>query len=85
MSCWKSRFVFIQQSLLVMDANWLCQMLMHLLGSKHIQMKSYYSTANGIIEQFYQQLKASLETYPKPDRWVNALPMVHPGMCNALK
>ena len=59
--------------------------LMQLLGSKCIRTTSYHPIANGLIERFHRQLKASLKSHPNPTRWTDSLPMVLLGIRTALK
>ena len=59
--------------------------LMQLLGSKRIRTTAYHPIANGIVERFHRQLKASLKCYLNPSHWTEALPMVLFGIRTALK
>ena len=59
--------------------------LMQLLGSKRIRTTAYHPIANGIVERFHRQLKASLKCYLNPSHWTEALPMVLLGIRTALK
>lgn len=59
--------------------------LMILLGSHRIRTTSYHPIANGIVERFHRQLKASLKSSPTPTHWVSSLPMVLLGIRTALK
>ena len=45
----------------------------------------YHPIANGLIERFHRQLKASLKAQPNPTRWTDALPLVMLGIRTALK
>ena len=47
----------------------LFQELLNLLGSKRTRTTAYHPAANGIVERFHRQLKASLKSQPDPDRW----------------
>ena len=59
--------------------------LMQLLGSNRIRTTSYHPIANGLIERFHRQLKASLKSHPNPTHWTDSLPMVLLGIRTALK
>ena len=59
--------------------------LMHLLGCKRIRTTAYHPIANGIIERFHRQLKASLKAQVSPTHWVDSLPLVLLGIRAALK
>lgn len=59
--------------------------LMILLGSHRIRTTSYHPIANGIVERFHRQLKASLKSSPTPTHWVSSLPMVLLGIRTGLK
>ena len=59
--------------------------LMCLLGAKRIRTTSYHPIANGLIERFHRQLKASLKAQANPTRWTDVLPMVLLGIRTALK
>ena len=47
--------------------------LTELLGSKRIRTTAYHPSANGLIEQFHRQLKASLKAR-QPTLWVLITP-----------
>lgn len=57
--------------------------LSHLLGCKHIRITSYHPAANGMIERFHRQLKASLKAYSDPNRWMEYFPFVLLGLTPA--
>ena len=59
--------------------------LTQLLGSKRIRTTSYHPIANGLVERFHRQLKASLKSQPEPTRWVESLPLVLLGIRTAYK
>ena len=59
--------------------------LMTLLGVHCIRTTSYHPIANGMVERFYQQLKASLKSSPTPTQWVDGLHMVLLGIHTSLK
>ena len=59
--------------------------LMHLLGCKRIRTTAYHPIANGIIERFHRQLKASLKAQVSPTHWADSLPLVLLGIRAALK
>ena len=58
---------------------------MELLGSKRIRSTAYHPSANGLIERFHHQLKASLKAQLQPTLWVDAFPLVLLGIRTALK
>ena len=58
----------------------LFQQLGQLLGSKRIRTTAYHPIANGLIERFHRQLKASLKAHLNPDHWVDLLPFVLLGI-----
>ena len=41
---------------------------------------AYHPSANGLIERFHRQLKASLKAQLQPTSWVDALPLVLLGI-----
>ena len=59
--------------------------LSNLLGTKHLRTTAYHPIANGLVERFHRQLKASLKAYPHPERWTEALPLVLLGIRTSLK
>ena len=59
--------------------------LMKLLGIKRIRTTAYHPIANGIIERFHRQLKASIKSLPLPTDWVDGLPLILLGIRTALK
>ena len=56
-----------------------------LLGSKHIHTTAYHPAANGLVERFHRQLKASLKAHSDPTKWTENLPLVLLGIRTALK
>ncbi|KAK3752991.1 hypothetical protein QZH41_016305 [Actinostola sp. cb2023] len=56
-----------------------------LLGTKHIRTTAYHPIANGIIERFHRQLKASLKAKGNARTWVDSLPLVLLGKRSAYK
>ena len=58
---------------------------MQLLGSTRIRTTAYHPAANGLIERFHRQLKASLKACPDPTHWVDSLPLVLLGVRTAVK
>ena len=63
----------------------LWQQLMQLLGSKCIRTTSYHPIANGLIERFHCQHKASLKCSSNSIRWTDSLPLVLLGIRTAVK
>ena len=62
----------------------LWQQLMQLLGSKRIRTTSYHPIANGLIERFHRQLKASLKCGSNSIKWTDSLPLVLLGIRTAV-
>ena len=63
----------------------LFQELLNLLGSNRTRTTAYHPAANGIVERFHRQLKASLKSQPDPDRWYEYLPLVLLGIRTTVK
>ena len=59
--------------------------LMELLGPQRICATAYHPSANGLIEWFHYQLKASLKTHRQPTHWADALSIVLLGIRTTLK
>ena len=59
--------------------------LMLLLGSTCIRTTAYHPCANGMVERFHCQLKASLKSCPPTVRWMDSLPLILLGIHVALK
>ena len=59
--------------------------LIQLLGSKRIRTTSYHPIANGIIERFHRQLKASMKAQSDPTHWAESLPLILLGIRSAYK
>ena len=56
-----------------------------LLGVHRIRTTSYHPIANGMVEHFHRQLKASLKSSPTLTQWVDSLSMVLLRICTLLK
>ena len=63
----------------------LWQQLMCLLGPNRIRTMAYHPSANGLVERFHHQLKASLMFVTPSTQWVEALPMVLLGIWTCVK
>lgn len=63
----------------------LWQELMQLLGSTRCRTTAYHPSANGLVERFHRQLKASLIAQPDTTKWAEALPLVLLGIRSALQ
>ena len=63
----------------------LMHQLMVLLGAKRCRTTAYHPSANGLVERFHRQLKASLKAQRDPSKWTEALPLVLLGIRTALK
>ena len=59
--------------------------LMQPLGCKNLRTTSYHPVANGIIERFHRQLKASLKTHTPTVQWIESLPLGLLGIRTVLK
>ena len=59
--------------------------LMQLLGSRRVRTTSYHPIANGLVERFHRQLKASLKSQPDPNQWMESLPLALLGIRTAFK
>ena len=58
--------------------------LTNLLGTKRIRTTAYHPAANGLVERFHRQLKASLKAH-NTVRWTEVLPLVLLGIRTAIK
>src|SRR6201990_3294413 len=58
---------------------------MSLLGTTRIRTSASHPAANGMVERFHRQLKASLAAHPRRERWTEALPFVLLGIRSAMK
>ena len=56
-----------------------------LLGTTHARTTAYHPCANGMVERFHRQLKASLKASPHPERWTDMLPLALLGIRCTLK
>ncbi|BHF71607.1 hypothetical protein SprV_0401466700 [Sparganum proliferum] len=63
----------------------LFQSLLSFLGCTRIRTTAYHSAANGMVERFHRQLKASLRAAADPENWTDHLPLVLLGIRSALK
>ena len=59
--------------------------LTNLLGCRSIATTAYHPQANGMIERFHRQMKASLKAQPDPGRWHELLPLVLLGIRASVK
>lgn len=59
--------------------------LMTLLGIRRLRTASYHPQANGMVERFHRQLKASLTAASQHTEWSQALPLVLLGIRTSLK
>ncbi|BHF82388.1 hypothetical protein SprV_0802552600 [Sparganum proliferum] len=63
----------------------LFQSLLSFLGCTRIRTTAYHPAANGMVERFHRQLKASLRAAADPENWTDHLPLVLLGIRSALK
>ena len=56
-----------------------------LLGSNRTRTTAYHPSANGIVERFHRQLKASLRAQQHPNQWYEFLPIVLLGIRATVK
>ncbi|XP_076762902.1 protein NYNRIN-like [Xylocopa sonorina] len=54
------------------------------IGATHLQMTAYHHQANGMVERFYRQLKATIKCH-KTEDWVEILPIILLGIRSAYK
>ncbi|BHF78003.1 hypothetical protein SprV_0602111300 [Sparganum proliferum] len=54
-------------------------------GCTRIRTTAYHPAANGMVERFHRQLKASLRVAADPENWTDHLPLVLLGIRSALK
>ena len=59
--------------------------LTHFLGSARIRTTAYHREANGLVERFHRQLKASLRATAPSTQWIEALPIVLLGLRTSVK
>nr|VZI22741.1 unnamed protein product [Spirometra erinaceieuropaei] len=63
----------------------LFQSLLSFLGCTRIRTTAYHPAANGMVERFHRQLKASLRAADDPENWTEHLPLVLLGIRSSLK
>ncbi|BHF78009.1 hypothetical protein SprV_0602111900 [Sparganum proliferum] len=54
-------------------------------GCTRIRTTAYHPAANGMVERFHRQLKASLSAADDPENWTDHLPLVLLGIRSSLK
>ena len=59
--------------------------LTQFLGCTRIRTTAYHPIANGLVERFHRQLKASLKATADPSHWNERLPLVLLGIRTAVK
>ncbi|BHF64597.1 hypothetical protein SprV_0200760300 [Sparganum proliferum] len=63
----------------------LFQSLLSFLDCIRIRTTAYHLAANGMVERFHRQLKASLRAAADPENWTDHLPLVLLGIRSSLK
>nr|VZI41229.1 unnamed protein product [Spirometra erinaceieuropaei] len=63
----------------------LFQSLLSFFGCTRIRTTAYHPAANGMVERFHRQLKASLRAADDPENWTDHLPLVLLGIRSSLK
>ena len=56
-----------------------------LIGCTHLRTTAYHPAANGMVERFHRQMKASLRATANPQRWTEHLPLILLGIRCSLK
>jgi cleavage and polyadenylation specificity factor subunit 1 len=59
--------------------------LTNFLGTTRVRTTAYHPIANGLVERFHRQLKASLKATNDPSHWSERLPLVLLGIRTAVK
>ncbi|BHF82314.1 hypothetical protein SprV_0802545100 [Sparganum proliferum] len=59
--------------------------LLSFLGCTRIRTTAYHPAANGMVERFHRQLRASLRAAADPENWKDHFPLVLLGIRSALK
>ena len=65
--------------------NHLFAALINFLGTTRVRTTAYHPIANGLVERFHRQLKASLKATNDPSHWNERLPLVLLGFQTAVK
>lgn len=55
------------------------------LGSYRLRTTAYCPQANGLVERFHRQLKASIKAHEAPTQWVDLLLVALHGLCTTVK
>ncbi|BHF65772.1 hypothetical protein SprV_0200878500 [Sparganum proliferum] len=63
----------------------LFQYLLSFLGCTRVRTTAYHPTANGKVEGFHRQLKASVRAADDPENWTGHLPLILLGIRSSLK
>ena len=59
--------------------------MLHFLGCSRVQTTAYHPAANGMVESFHRQLKASIMARGQSQHWMECLPLVLLGIRSTIK
>jgi len=65
-------------------ADKIAEVAMSLLSSRQARTTAYHPQTNDMVERFHRHLKAALKAQPKPDAWMDTLPLILLGIRTAL-